>query len=81
MPQEVLSNAARALGIDPEAEGVRHGEYLPAEGVERILREQPGVFLAAQDLANAVLYAVTQPASVQVDEVLVRPSVGLSLGG
>ena len=81
MPQEVLSNAARALGIDPEAEGVRHGEYLPAEGVERILREQPGVFLAAQDIANAVLYAVTQPPSVQVDEVLVRPSIGLSLGG
>ena len=81
MPQEVLSNAARALGVDPEAEGVRHGEYLPAEGVERILREHPGVFLAAQDLANAVLYAVTQPPSVQVDEVLVRPSIGLSLGG
>ena len=81
MPQEVLNNAARALGIDPEAEGVRHGEYLPAEGVERILRERPGVFLAAQDIANAVLYAVTQPPSVQVDEVLVRPSIGLSLGG
>ncbi len=81
MPQEVLSGAARALGIDPEAEGVRHGEYLPSEGVTRILGEHPGVFLSADDIANAVLYAVTQPASVQVDEVLVRPSVGLSLGG
>ena len=81
MPQEVLSNAAHALGLDPEAEGVRHGEYLPQEGVERVLRERPGVFLSADDIAQAVLYAVSQPPSVQVDEVLVRPSVGLSLGG
>ena len=81
MPQEVLNNAARALGLDPEAEGIRQGEYLPQEGVERVLREHPGAFLAADDLAGAVLYAVTQPPSVQVDELLVRPSVGLNLGG
>ena len=81
MPQEVLSSAARALGIDPDTEGVRHGEYLPQEGVDRVIREHPGVFLSADDIANAVLYAAVQPPSVQVDEVLVRPSVGLSLGG
>ena len=81
MPQEVLNNAARALGIDPEAEGVRRGEYLPQEGVERVLREHPGVFLSADDIASAVLYAVTQPPSVHLDEVLVRPSVGMNLEG
>ena len=81
MPQAVLDQAAKALGLDPEAEGVRHGEYLPAEGVERILRERPGVFLAPNDIANAIVYAAVQPPSVQVDEVLVRPSVGLTLGG
>jgi NAD(P)-dependent dehydrogenase (short-subunit alcohol dehydrogenase family) len=81
LPQEVLTNAARALGVDAEGEGVRQGEYLPAEGVERVLREHPGVLLSADDLARAVLYAVTQPPSVHVDEVLVRPSVGLTLGG
>ena len=81
MPQEVLNNAARALGIDPEAEGVRHGEYLPQEGVERVLRERPGVFLSPDDIAQAVLYAVSQPPSVHIDEVMVRPSVGLTLGG
>ena len=81
MSQEVLNNAARALGMDPEAEGVRHGEYLPTAAVERVLRDRPGAFLAAQDIANAVLYAVTQPPSVHVDEILVRPSTGLNLGG
>ena len=81
MPQEVLNSAARALGLDPEAEGIRQGEYLPQAGVERVLKEHPGAFLSADDLAGAVLYAVTQPASVLVDELLVRPSVGLNLGG
>ena len=46
-----------------------------------MLRDRPGVFLSADDIAQAVLYAVSQPPSVQVDEVLVRPSVGLTLGG
>jgi len=81
MPQAVLDQAAKALGLDPDAEGVKHGEYLPAEGVERILRDRPGVFLAPDDIANAIVYAVAQPPSVQVDEVLVRPSIGLNLGG
>ena len=80
-PQEALENAARALGVDPEAEGVRRGEYLPQEGMERVLREHAGVLLSPDDLANAVVYAVTQPASVHVNEVLVRPSRGLDLGG
>jgi NADP-dependent 3-hydroxy acid dehydrogenase YdfG len=80
-PQEVLNNAARALGVDPEAEGVRRGEYLPQAGIERILREHPGVLLSPDDIAHAVLYAVAQPASVHVNEVLVRPSRGLDLGG
>ena len=80
-PQEALEAAARALGVDPEAEGVRRGEYLPQAGIERVLREHPGVLLSADDLANAVLYAVTQPASVHVNEVLVRPARGLDLGG
>ena len=81
MPQEVLNNAARALGLDPEAEGIRQGEYLPQEGVERVLRERPGVFLSSEDIAGAVLYAVSQPPSVLIDEVLVRPSLGMNILG
>ncbi len=80
LPQEFLDNAARMLGVDPEAEGVRHGEYLPQEGIERVLRNHPGVMLSADDIARAVAYAVCQPPSVHVDEVLVRPSVGLNVG-
>jgi len=79
--QETLENAARALGVDPEAEGVRRGEYLPQAGVDRILREHPGVLLSPDDIARAVVYAVSQPQGVHVNEVLVRPARGLDLSG
>jgi NADP-dependent 3-hydroxy acid dehydrogenase YdfG len=78
--QEVLDTAARFVGLDPEKEGVRRGEYLPQDGVERTLREHPGLLLSPDDLANAVVYAVTQRPSVHIDEVLVRPSIGVNLG-
>ena len=80
-PQEMLDVAARFVGMDPEKEGVRRGEYLPQEGIDRTLREHPGLLLSPEDLANAIVYAVTQPPSVHIDEVLVRPSLGVSLGG
>jgi NADP-dependent 3-hydroxy acid dehydrogenase YdfG len=79
-PQPVLDAAARFVGLDPEKEGVRQGEYLPQEGMDRTLREHPGLLLSPDDLANAVLYAVTAPPSVHIDEVLVRPSIGVNLG-
>jgi NADP-dependent 3-hydroxy acid dehydrogenase YdfG len=66
--------------MDPAKEGVRRGQYLPQEGMDRTLREHPGLLLSPDDLANAVLYAVTAPASVHIDEVLVRPSIGVNLG-
>ena len=47
----------------------------------QVLPKRPGVFLSPDDLARAVVYAVTQPPSMHVDEVLVRPSVGLTPGG
>jgi NADP-dependent 3-hydroxy acid dehydrogenase YdfG len=79
--QEALENAARALGVDPEAEGVRRGEYLPQAGVDRILREHPGVLLSPDDIARAIVYVVAQPAGVHVNQVLVRPAMGLDLSG
>jgi NADP-dependent 3-hydroxy acid dehydrogenase YdfG len=78
--QEVLDTAARFVGLDPEKEGVRRGQYLPQEGIDRTLREHPGLLLSPDDLAAAIVYAVTQPPSVHVDEVLVRPSIGVNLG-
>ncbi len=38
------------------------------------MREQIGEVLKAEDIANAILYAVSQPAHVSINEVLVRPT-------
>ena len=38
------------------------------------MREQIGELLQAEDIANAVLYAVSQPEHVTINEVLVRPT-------
>lgn len=78
-PQPVLEGAARFLGIDPETTPIRQGQYLPQDAVDRTLRERPGLLLSPDDLANAIVYAVTQPAGVLIDEVLVRPAQGLNL--
>lgn len=79
--QDVMAAAARFVGMDPEKEGVQRGQYLPQAGVDRALEEHPGLLLSPADLANAVLYAVLQPPSVHIDEVLVRPSIGVNIGG
>ena len=45
----------------------------PGEQIEKF-REATGKVLEAVDIANAVVYAVSQPKHVSVNEVLVRPS-------
>jgi NADP-dependent 3-hydroxy acid dehydrogenase YdfG len=37
-------------------------------------REQIGKVLDADDIANAIVYAVTQPEHVGINEVLIRPA-------
>ena len=81
LPQEVLDNAARALGVDPEAEGVRHGHYLPQEGIDRVLANHPGALLSADDIARAVAYAVTQPRARPRRRGARAPERGIERGG
>jgi NADP-dependent 3-hydroxy acid dehydrogenase YdfG len=38
------------------------------------MREEIGEVLDAEDIAHAIVYAVTQPQRVNVNEVLVRPT-------
>ena len=39
-----------------------------------LMREQLGEVLRAQDVANGILYAVSQPPHVSINEVLIRPT-------
>lgn len=76
LPQEVLDSFARMLGLAPGSAGAGPGDYLPEDAAERFLRAHPGFLLAPDDVAQAVLFAVTQPASVRIDEVVVQPRRG-----
>ncbi|MAG55350.1 MAG: hypothetical protein CMJ83_03580 [Planctomycetes bacterium] len=70
-PQERLDALARDLGLDPSAIGVLHGERLPPE-MHAAIRALHGRILLPEDVANAVLYAVTQPPGVQIDDLSIR---------
>jgi NADP-dependent 3-hydroxy acid dehydrogenase YdfG len=58
--------------VDTELQG-HNTNPVVKEATER-MREQIGEVLQAEDIAGAILYAVTQPRRVNVNEVLVRPT-------
>jgi NADP-dependent 3-hydroxy acid dehydrogenase YdfG len=57
--------------VETELQG--HNENpMVVENIEK-MREQIGQVLSAEDIANAIVYAVSQPDRVAINEVLVRP--------
>jgi NADP-dependent 3-hydroxy acid dehydrogenase YdfG len=88
MPGAIATNFARnfdpafvagfvkATGVEIE---VRKGERLPDEVVEKLQPALRQVLGNAEDVAKAVLYAVTQPIEVNVAEIVVRPPRQLAL--
>jgi NADP-dependent 3-hydroxy acid dehydrogenase YdfG len=57
--------------VDTELQGHNTGAALEAiEG----MREQIGEILRAQGIANGILYAISQPPHVAINEVLIRPT-------
>ena len=74
MPPEQLMALGRASGIDPETAGVQPGQHLPPEILERVGKATAAVLLKPEDVAEAVLFAVCQPPTVHVNELVVRPS-------
>ena len=74
--QEVTSRGVRVVVVEPGAVATELTDHITHEGA----REQIKGFvsqlrpLQSEDIAAAVLYAVTQPPHVAVNEVLVRPT-------
>jgi NADP-dependent 3-hydroxy acid dehydrogenase YdfG len=88
MPGAIATNFARnfdpafvagfvkAAGVEIE---VKKGERLPDEVVEKLQPALKQLLGNADDVARAVLYAVTQPIDVNVAEIVVRPPKQLAL--
>ena len=73
---EFLAGFVKMTGVDVE---VKQGEKLPddvLDEVQPLLKQMLG---APEDVAEAVLYAVSQPIQVNVAEVVVRPPKQLNL--
>jgi NADP-dependent 3-hydroxy acid dehydrogenase YdfG len=75
--QEAMHSNIRVTCVEPgwvETELQGHNED-PAvvEGIEKARSRVAGEVLVAEDIANAILYVVTQPDRVNINEVMVRP--------
>jgi len=81
MPQEQLFGIARMFGVDPEQVGFTPGEQLPQEILDRVMAVAKSFVLRPEDIAEAVLYAVTQPETVHINEIMVRPAQPLQIPG
>jgi NADP-dependent 3-hydroxy acid dehydrogenase YdfG len=81
LPEERLFAIGRMFGIDPEQVGIKPGQQLPPEVLERVMAVAKNVTLRPEDIAEAVLYVVTQPETVHVNEVMVRPAQQLQMPG
>ncbi len=81
MPEEQLFAIGRMFGIDPEQAGMQPGEHVPQEVLDRVMAVAKNVVLRPEDVAAAVLYAVTQPETVHLNEIMVRPAQPLQMPG
>ena len=71
-----VANFIQAAGVQVE---VKRGERLPDEVMERLQPRMRHLLASAEDVASAVLYAVTQPIHVNVSEIVVRPPKQLNV--
>ena len=81
MPEEQLFAIGRMFGVDPEQAGLKPGEQLPQEILDRVATAAKNMVLRPEDVAEAVLYAVSQPETVHLNEIMVRPAQPLQMPG
>jgi len=74
--QECVQDHIRVTVIEPGVVATDLASHItqPAARETALRRIQEMVPLQSEDVANAIVYAVTQPAHVNVNEILMRPT-------
>jgi NADP-dependent 3-hydroxy acid dehydrogenase YdfG len=67
--REVCKDNIRVTLIEPGAVDTPWGENIPES-----FRASRTAFLAAEDVARAIIYAIEQPPEVAINEILIRPT-------
>ena len=74
---EFLKGFIQMAGLDVE---IKQGERLPDEVFEKIAGPMSQLLGEPQDVADAVLFAVSQPIRVNIADITIRPPKQLNLG-
>jgi NADP-dependent 3-hydroxy acid dehydrogenase YdfG len=74
---KVVAGIVGASGLKVE---LKRGERIPDEVLEKVQPALRQLLGSPEDVAAAVLYAVTQPIHVNVADIVVRPPKALNLG-
>ena len=73
--QELLEDNIRVTIVEPGAVATELTDHITDEDAKESLGGLLNLeILEAEDIANAIIYAVTQPARVSVNEILIRPT-------
>ncbi|MGH3148239.1 MAG: SDR family NAD(P)-dependent oxidoreductase [Rubrobacter sp.] len=73
--QELLENNIRVTIVEPGAVETELTDHITDEdAIDSVSGLQEMEILQAEDIANAIAYAVTQPPRVSVNEILIRPT-------
>jgi len=75
-PPEVVAGIVKSVGINVD---IKPGGTLPAEVLDQVAKAGKQILASADDIARAVMFAVTQPIELNVFEMVVRPQKGITL--
>lgn len=81
MPVETITGITKMFGIDLEASGWKPGDHFPPDLSEKALAVMRQMVMSPEDIAEAALYALCAPPTVQISEIMIRPLQPLNVPG